>query len=468
MDALHTLPLRTLAARLRDGSLSAVALLEHCLARIERLNPQLNAIVTFDPSARSAAEAADGRIRAGRALGPLDGIPVAVKDNLLVKDLRATWGTRLYADYTPGHDELPIARLRASGAVIVGKTNVPAFTLEGYTDNALFGVTCNPWNTELTPGGSSGGAVAAVAAGLVPLAIGTDGGGSIRRPAAHAGLVGLKPGIGRIARHGGLPQILLDLEVVGPIARRVDDVHVAMEVLAGADRLDPRSRSYPRFGSVEADRRPLSILYVEQLGDHPVDPAIRASVKRAADGLAALGHAVHAGPLPLDVEGMAARWPSIGKVGLTMLASQQTRFFELSDEKYCVMAKEGATISGGAYLSLIEELWAFRAAVGTLFSRFDVVMMPATAAQPWPAREAYPPFIDDRPVGPRGHAVFTGWVNASGHPAIALPCEPDPDGLPIGFQLIADLGGEELLLSLAGEYEARFDFAQRWPSIARL
>lgn len=468
MTDLHDLPLRAVAARLRDGSLTSVALLDHYQARIARLNPLLNAIVTADPGARAAAEAADERLRAGAALGPLDGIPVAIKDNLIVKGLRSTWGTRLYDDFVPDHDELPVARLRAGGAVIVGKTNVPAFTLEGYTDNLPFGCTGNPWNPALTPGGSSGGAVAAVAAGLVPLAIGTDGGGSIRRPAAHTGLVGLKPGIGRVARADGFPQILHDLETVGPLARRVDDARLAMEVLAGGDRRDPRSRFYPAFGSTP-DRagKALTVLFVERFGDHPVDPAITRSVAAAAERLSELGHTIRRGPLPLDAEAIAARWPSIGKAGLAMLAAGNPHFFERAEDKYAALAREGAALPGGTFFEITEEIAALRAAAGSLFGEVDVILLPATAAQPWPAREAYPPLIDGRPVGPRGHAVFTGWVNAIGHPAIALPADPDPAGMPIGFQLVADLGGEELLLALAQAYEDKAGFPECWPALAR-
>lgn len=149
----HTLPLRRVARLLREGGITAVSLLAHYRERIGRLNPRLNAVVTLDDAMTDAAHAADERLRTVRARSVLDGIPVAIKDNLLVKGLRTTWGTRLYADYVPDRDELPIARLREAGAVIVGKTNVPAFTLEGYTGNALFGVTRNPWNLALTPGG---------------------------------------------------------------------------------------------------------------------------------------------------------------------------------------------------------------------------------------------------------------------------------------------------------------------------
>lgn len=466
-DELHTLPLRRAASFLREGSITAVSLLAHYRERIGRLNPQLNAIVTLDDAMTDAAHAADERLRTGRARSVLDGIPVAIKDNLSVKCLRTTWGTRLYADYVPDRDELPIARLREAGAVIVGKTNVPAFTLEGYTDNALFGVTRNPWNLALTPGGSSGGAVAAVAAGLVPLAICTDGGGSIRRPAAHTGLVGLKPGTGRVARGHGLPEILGDFEVVGPIARRVDDVRLAMEVLAGSDRLDQRSRRYPPFGGAdEGERATLSILCVDRLGDHPIDPAISESFRGAVSKMQALGHDIHHGPLPLEIEGMAACWSLIGKVGLAMLAARTPRFMALCEKKYRGMAQDGAKIFASEHLAALSAISAFRSQVGVLFSKFDIVMMPCTAAQPWEASAAYPTSIDGREVGPRGHAVFTGWVNVSGHPAISLPGAPDEAGMPIGFQLVADFGREERLLKLAAEYEVLVQYPQRWPAVA--
>ncbi len=192
-DDLCALTATQLSAAFARGDTDPVAVLRAVKRRIEALNPDLNAIVTPNPQADEDAAASARRWAAGAPLSPLDGVPLTVKDNLLVRELPASWGSRLFRDFVPGHDELPVARLRAAGLVILGKTNVPEFTLEGYTDNPLFGVTRNPWNRELTPGGSSGGAVAAVAAGFGPLAIGTDGGGSIRRPASHTGLVGLKP-----------------------------------------------------------------------------------------------------------------------------------------------------------------------------------------------------------------------------------------------------------------------------------
>ena len=203
------------------------------LARTAQTNTSLNAIVTLDEEgARTAATASEKRWHAGNARGPLDGVPLTVKDNINVRGMRTTWGSRLYADFVPAVDELPVARARAAGMVILGKTNVPEFTLHGYTDNAVFGTTRNPWDLRLTPGGSSGGAVASVAVGMSPLALATDGGGSIRRPASHTGVVGFKPSRGRVARADGLPQILLDYEVAGVIARTTRDARLLLEAIA--------------------------------------------------------------------------------------------------------------------------------------------------------------------------------------------------------------------------------------------
>ena len=178
------------------GRFTPLDAIDSVLERIDDVNPLVNAVVTSDADgARRAAAASAERHRTGKPLSAIDGVPITVKDNIPVKGMRSTWGSRVFANYTPEADELPIARLRNAGGIIVGKTNCPEFTLQGYTDNVLFGPTRNPWNLALTPGGSSGGAVTAVAAGLGPVAIGTDGGGSIRRPASHTGLIGLKPSL---------------------------------------------------------------------------------------------------------------------------------------------------------------------------------------------------------------------------------------------------------------------------------
>ena len=464
MDSLFRYPVRRLAQHLREGTVSVGSLLDHYLARIERLNPRLNAITFLDPEVKVAAEESYHRLKTGRPRSLLEGIPIAVKDNLLVRWQPAVWGSRLYAKHIASHDELPIARLRDSGAVIVGKTNVPEFTMGGFTSNPMFGATKNPWDLTLTPGGSSGGSAAAVAAGLVPLALGTDGGGSIRRPAAHTGLVGIKPSIGRIPRGNGFPAILFDCEVVGLLGRTVDDVRLALECLSGPHVADQRSRGLPELPSRCETGGRRKILFVERFGAAPVDHRITVSCRKAAENFSALGHRVTTGELPFSVRAVDGVWNKIGAAGLAMLSQREPRFFDLASPEYQDQARAGAEITGGDYVDIIEIFQTLRAETGEAFASIDVIATPATAAQPWPADTPFPSTIEEREVGPRGHAVFTAWVNACGHPALALPVDPAPDGMPIGLQIVGDFGAERLLLDLAQEYEAHHPWADRWPA----
>jgi aspartyl-tRNA(Asn)/glutamyl-tRNA(Gln) amidotransferase subunit A len=465
----YRLSVRELGRYLRDGQLSARSLLDHYLERIERINPTLNAIIALDVmGATRAADDADARLRKGQALSALDGIPVAIKDNILVKGQPAVWGSRFMEGNIATHDELPITLLREAGAVLIGKTNVPEFTLRGYTGNPVFGVTGNPWNPERTPGGSSGGSVAAVAAGLVPLSLGTDGGGSIRRPAGYAGLVGLKPTLSRIPRADGLPQVLYDCEIVGPIGRSTDDVRLMMATIAKADRRDQRSRGFAPISEAASAPGRRKILFVEQFGSAPVDPEISASCRQAAEVLRTLGHEVISGPLPFSIDRLIAEWAKLGNVGLSLLAQRDARFYDLASPAFADQARAGNDISGGAFLDVIEMLFAFRSEVGKAFGDIDLIMTPTAAANPWPKAEAFPPVIDGKEVGPRGHAVFTNWVNACGHPGIALPAAQTRDGMPIGFQLVGDFGADDLLLDIAAQYEAASPWAARWPAVASL
>jgi len=446
----------------RSGALDPIAVLDALVERTARIDVKLNALVTRDATARHQAEASWKRFVAQAPLGPLDGIPIAIKDNLLVRGVRATWGTRGLADYVPDHDELPVAKLRAAGAVIVGKTNVPEFTLEGYTANPVFGVSRNPWDARLTPGGSSGGSVAGCAAGLFPLALCTDGGGSIRRPASHTGLVGFKPSIGAVARADGLPQLLLDFEVVGPVARTVDDAAALFEVLRGPDANDRASLCVPRVGP---PARRLTILAVRKLADAPVDPEVAASFDDAVRTLGALGHWMHNGSLPIDLDAVNTFWPLVGQVGLARAFEAWPGLRDAASPKYIEMAAQGERIGAARLLAGLETVAAFRRATAALLETFDVVLMPSAAALPWPAEEAFPPAIDGVSVGPRGHAVFTGWVNVCGHPAISVPSSPSRAGLPIGVQMIGPFGADDLLLALARDYERAAPWALRVPAL---
>lgn len=450
-----------LVAAYRRGVVTPTQVLTDCWDRIDAVNPRLNALIAPRRAASLAdAAASTARWAQGQPLGVLDGIPLAIKDNIPSADQPTTWGSPAGRHHQPAQDELALARARAAGAVVVGKTNVPEFTLEGYTGNPLFGTTRNPWNPALTPGGSSGGAVAAVASGMVPLALGTDGGGSTRRPASHTGLVGLKPSIGAIARAHALPPLLLDFEVVGPIARSVADVQLLFSAVRGPHRADRRSLALPAPRAWPASLR---VLYVPTLGGAPVDAEIAASCAAGVQRLVALGHTVDTGDLPLDLGFMADHWGRVGQIGLAWLFAQHPRWADGASAKYLAMADAGRQLPAAQLWQMLEVVEQLRRDVDALFSRYDLLVTPATAALPWPADDAFPPTIAGQPVGPRGHAVFTGWVNAAGLPAVALPTAPSAAGLPIGVQLIGDFGSDDALLALAAQFEAAAPQAWQWP-----
>jgi aspartyl-tRNA(Asn)/glutamyl-tRNA(Gln) amidotransferase subunit A len=463
MPDLTTAPLwqwsaQALVTAFRRRDVSPEAALHAVLQRVDLINSSVNAIVTLDAEgATAAAQASARRWRDGESLGPLDGVPVTIKDNILVKGLRATWGSRVYADFIPTADEEPVARLRAAGAVILGKTNVPEFTLHGYTDNLLFGPTRNPWNLELTPGGSSGGAVAALVSGMGPLAIGTDGGGSIRRPAAHNGVFGFKPSRGVVPRADGFPPILHDFEVAGPIARSVSDLDLALQVMA------------PHWNAAMGDEaRPRRILFIPKFGGAPVDPGIAKAVADAAAALERLGHKIEIAEGFDLAAAIAGIWPVISLSGLAWLAGQQPGSLEHMSPALAAMAREGQRYSATDYVNALAVVEEVGRSFDRLFVDFDFLLTPAAAAMPWPATEVFPSIIAGTPVGPRGHAVFTPFANALGLPAISMPCRLWPDELPVGMQLVGRHGADAELLSVAKRYEAEVLPPLRWPTLPEM
>ena len=434
----------------RAGRTDPVDVAERTQARLDAVEPVLNAYAARNPKLMDDAAASAARWQAGTPVGPLDGVPVVIKDNLAAAGLPAAWGNAELARRTTLSDEAPVARLRAAGALFVGKANTPEFAVEGYTGNATFGVTRNPFNPALTPGGSSGGVVAALAAGSAVIGLGTDGGGSIRRPAAYCGLAGLKPGIGHVARAGGLAQVLLDFEVAGPIARSVRDLVLADSVLAGPDIRDPRTMARPAPGWND----PIRVLFAPGLGDAPVDSEIAAAARAAADKLAGIGCAVREGPLPFDLTRLNEVWTQIGEIGLARYFAVDPAVGAAAAPKYREMAARGAAAHATELWEILDLVDDLRRAAARTFAETDVILTPSCAAMPWPADEAFPPRIAGVDVGPRGHAVFTGWVNAAGLPALQLPAGHAASGLPIGVQLVGGMGAERRLLDLGLAYEA--------------
>lgn len=419
-------------------------------ARCDRDNGAINTVIESDWSGASkAAEDSTRRWRDGKALSALDGVPMTIKDNLLVAGMRATWGSRIYENFRPSGDEAPVARLRAAGAVFVGKTNVPEFTLQGYTSSPLFGVTRNPRAIDRTPGGSTGGGAAAVAAGIGPIAIGTDGGGSIRRPAAHCGLFGFKPSVGQVARYDGFAQILHDFEVVGPIARSLEDVRTAFALLRGHDMRD--SRSLAAFSSARFGLSP-RIAFVPRVGDAPVDPRIARMAEETARAFEAMGCVVEEVAAPFEAELASALWSTIAAIGLAWHLNSVEGWREKVGPATLVTAERGAGHSAFDYLDALQAVETARIDAGRFFRQWDIMMTPATAALAWRADEPFPESIDGRAVGPRGHAVFTGWMNLVGAAAVSLPVAMTEAEGGIGIQLAAAAGFDEALLDLAARW----------------
>src|ERR1700676_2163508 len=456
MRPLWALDATELVSGYRAARFTPLDAIESVMERMAGVNALVNAVVTSDVegACRAAAESTR-RHREGNLLSGIDGVPITVKDNIPVRGMRSTWGSRLFSNYIPEMDELPVARLRSAGAVILGKTNVPEFTLQGYTDNVLFGPTRNPWNLALTPGGSSGGAVAAVAAGLGPIAIGTDGGGSVRRPASHTGLIGLKPSRGRVPRTDGFPAVLLDFETVGPIARSVADVKLVMDIITPSDLGDPASTPFRDRPFRSEVARPCRILFVPQFGDAPVDPEIAAAVNTAADCLLDFGHHLETGPAPFDFTIVEKVWPIISQGGLAWLSTICSRFPLEVSKPIQELAVHGSSLSAADYIGALSSIKRMERQLWLAFETYDLIMTPSAAALPWKADQAYPGEIAAQTVGPRGHAVFTAFVNLAGAAGINLPCGHAPPGLPIGFQLVSRPGGDGLLTGIAFQCEVK-------------
>lgn len=489
--------------RFADGRCTPGRALDSILARLDHVNPILNAVIATDrDAAQAAARESDARWRTGRPLSPLDGVAFTVKDNIPVRGLPCRWGSRLYEHFVPDADELPVARLREAGMILIGKTNVPEFTLHGYTANPMLGITRNPWDTALTPGGSSGGAVAAVAAGIAPVALATDGGGSIRRPCGFTGLWGFKPGLGTVPRVHGLPTLLPGMEVIGPIARTAADVAAVLALIAAPDARDPDCDRQPdgvrpdplatdfltisAIGSLagatphtartaltrdgcDAGTGAVRILYVrDQGGRWPVDPEALAASDAAADVLRRAGHAVETGPLPDIVSRFNdTAWPVISQAGLTAMLSERKIAPGTLSPAIAAMWQAGLGMRATALFDAQAIVREMKAALRPVFRRCDFILTPTSAAMPWPADASHPERIAGQDVGPRGHAVFTAFVNAAGLTAIAMPAValPSASELPAGVQLIGPHASEARLCALAEEYERTGAMRHRWPAL---
>jgi aspartyl-tRNA(Asn)/glutamyl-tRNA(Gln) amidotransferase subunit A len=455
-----------IAESVRRGEGSAVDVLDQALAAIEAANPRLNAFVHLDAAgARRSAEAVDAAVAAGRDPGPFSGVPFGVKDLEHVAGMPTSFGSLLFKGRPPlWQDSLQVARLRAAGAVPIGKTASPEFGAVAVTDSPAWGVTRNPWDPERTPGGSSGGSAAAVAAGMVPLATASDGGGSIRIPASFCGLVGFKPSFGRIPHPGNQPSAT---SVYGALVTSVADAARHLDVTAGphdTDRLSLPAATVRYEDAIEAlDVRGLRARWSPDLGFAMVDAEVAALAEAAA----------------LDLIEAAALEPVPGMIALTdplrvWDASRAADFFmdlepgmwpdkagALSDYVRPTVRRFESVVA-----PRIAETWKSRQRLddelADLFNEIDVLLTPTTALPAFAAEWPMPSVINGAEVHPSMTVPFTMVANLGWHPAVSLPAGQTAGGLPVGLQVQCRRHADEVVLRLARLYEQ----TRPWPRLA--
>jgi aspartyl-tRNA(Asn)/glutamyl-tRNA(Gln) amidotransferase subunit A len=455
-----------LAALVREKKVSPVEVTEAFLARIERVNPRLNAYVTLTADlAREAAKRAEAAVMAGAALGPLHGVPFSVKDLVFTAGVRTTAGSQVFRNFVPDADSLVVARLKAAGGIMLGKTNTPEFGYKGTTENLVFGETRNPWALDKTPGGSSGGAGAATAAGLAPLSVGTDGGGSIRIPASFSGIYGLKPTFGRVPSlpgFGGWHSI----SHTGPMTRTVADAALMMDVLALPDERDrlcvpTETRSFSE--AIKSHPRKLRIGWTRDLGYAVVDPQVVSAVEKAISAFREIGWEVEEAnpgfPDPVEIFNTTVRAENYVVAGDLL-----SRHAELLDPGMRAFARVGAGITALDYLRANQERARLSAQLATFFGKYDLLVTPTVAIPPFPIGSRIRE-IAGRKVGVIGWIAFTYPFNLTGNPAASVPCGWTDNGLPIGLQIVGRRFADALVLQASAAFEEVRPWAQRRPKL---
>ncbi|MEZ5096707.1 MAG: amidase [Nocardioides sp.] len=448
---------RAMAAALRGRQISARELLELHLARIAERNPAVNAIVSLDEErARAGAAAADEALARGEAVGPLHGLPFAFKDTHEVAGWRTTYGSPIFADHVADHDLLLVERIRAAGAVPIGKTNTPEFAAGSHTFNPVFGTTHNPHDLTRSAGGSSGGAAAALAAGMVPLADGSDMGGSLRNPASFCGVVGLRPSLGRVPQWPAYHQ-WETTSVGGPLARNVGDLALLLSVIAGPDPRVPLALGDPG----DAFAPPLAprlaglrvALSVDLGGLLEVDDEVASITESAAGVVTAGGGRVAAAHPDLSLADDTFRtlraWHFQASYGRLLAEHPDEMKPSLADN-----IRAGASLSGADVARAYHQRTALGETMRLFFRDHDVLMLPVSQVPPFPVDQEYPTEINGVPM-----ASYLDWmrcaylITVTGCPAIAVPLGHTAEGLPVGIQIVAPHGADRTLLEVATALE---------------
>jgi aspartyl-tRNA(Asn)/glutamyl-tRNA(Gln) amidotransferase subunit A len=470
-DELCFLSAAELRARIGRREVSPVEATRAVLARIERLQPQLNCFITVCADhALGQARASEAALMRGNATGLLHGIPMTAKDLVDSAGVRTTYGSLLFRDHVPREDAVALARLRAQGAILVGKTTTPEFGTKGLTDAPLFGRTRNAWSAEHSCGGSSGGAAVAVAAGLAPLAMATDGGGSTRIPAACNGVTGLKQSAGVIP-HSQAPDAFGNYTYVTPMTRGVMDTALMLQAMAGPDDSDPWSiglapQDYVAAARPEGDLRGTRLLACAAPPGRPIAAAVKAAFEAALGRLSALGAIVE--EIPGEGFDIGPIWRVINHT------TWRSRFGELVARSGNQMSpslvrqvNSAADLAGVEYQTAMFRRTALFRRVQALFRQADFLVTPTLLRPALPIeQDLFDPIEIDGVLVPDLRASWFPWTmpfNLTGHPAISVNCGFSPDGLPIGLQLIGRFRAEASLLRAAALYEASAGLLARWP-----
>ncbi len=460
-DEIAFLPANRLIALYRERKLSPVEVTENSLRRLERYEGALNAFVLYDADrAMMAARASEARWHRGEPADLLDGVPIAIKDTLLTIGWPRLVGSRTIDPNQDWNEDSPVtAALRAQGAVLFGKTTTPEFGWKGVTDSPLSGVTRNPWDLERSPGGSSGGSAAAVLAGICPLAVGTDAGGSIRIPASFCGIFGLKPSFGRVAVYP--PSAFGDVAHVGPMSRTVDDAALMLDAIKGPDSRDWYSlpddgiayRQRVREGSLKGKR----VAYSATLGLAEPEPAVRRMVEGAVEVFRRMGAEVEAAdPFPEPPKGIFEPLALASFWGL--LRALPPAKAELLDPGLLALCRRGARVTQEEYVDAVARRAALGRSLRLFFDRYDLLLAPT---MPIPAAYADP--RDDGRPSPNNSAdwmPYTPPFNLTKNPAASISCG-FADGLPVGLQVVGPLFGDLAVLQACRAYEEAAGIA--WP-----
>ena len=467
-DELCWLSATELAARIRRRDVSCRDVMDAHLDRIERVNPQVNAIVTLlAEQGRERAVAADAALARGEQVGPLHGLPIAHKDLVLTKGVRTTLGSPIFADFVPDQDEIIVERLRAAGAIMIGKTNTPEFGAGSQTYNQVFGATRNPYDLETTCGGSSGGAAVALATGMLPIADGSDLGGSLRNPASFCNVVGLRPAPGRVPtwphRVGWFP-----LSVEGPLARTVQDVALLLSVMAGPDPRAPISIAE----SGERFRQPLDrafagvhVAWSPTLGGLPVDPRVGAVLDAARPMFADLGCAVdEATPDFQDADEVFRVWRAwYFDLALGELLPEHR---DKMKDTVIWNIEEGAKLSGPQIGRAEKKRTLLYHRVREFMEQYEFLVLPVSQVPPFDVRQPYVTEIDGARM-----ETYLDWmrscsyVSVTGLPAISVPAGFTPEGLPVGVQIMGRHQDEFGVLQLAYAFEQATRVGERRPAL---